>query len=48
MPRLLTLGVAIPAIDFTINSVILFDRLKAVITISMMPLCFGAIPLEVM
>ncbi len=37
----LTLGVAIPAADLTKDSVILFERVKAMIPIALMHLSFG-------
>ena len=37
----LTLGVAIPATDLTINSAILFERVTVMIVIAMTHLCVG-------
>ena len=34
-------SVAIPATDFTINNVILFERVKVMIAIALIHLCFG-------
>ncbi len=41
----LAIGVAIPATDLTINSAILFERVKVMIAIALTHLCFGVIPL---
>ncbi len=39
---MITLRVALPATDLTINSAILFERVKVIIAIAVAHLCFGA------